>query len=297
MKTLAFGEILWDVLPDSRHLGGAPLNVSGHLARLGAEAHIVSSLGDDDYGREAMAILKAENIGTKYVSVHPDIPTGFTRITLEDGIPSYEFNMPCAWDRILLSPGDLSGILAAEWDVFCFGSLAQRSAESRETLDSLLDGIRAKIVFFDVNLRKNFYSAEIIARSVSRCDVVKMNEDEWPVLRDLLSPLKGADEAAFCEWLIREYKLRGALVTKGKRGVTAYFGGEAHSRLPSDVPVVDTVGAGDSFSAAFLVAILKGLPVPEALRLATELADYVVSHSGAMPEYDGAIRARLRALM
>jgi fructokinase len=297
MRSLSFGEILWDVFSDSRCLGGAPLNVSGHFARLGVDSAIVSAVGADELGREALQIMSAEGIDTSYVSELTEVPTGVTNVLLSNGIPSYAFNEPCAWDRIMVEPEAMKKIAATEWDVFCFGTLAQRSKESEKTLREILGKITAKEVFFDVNLRKEFYSREIIEYSLMHCTIVKMNDEEWPVLAALLAPASMCEEAGFCEWLAMKYKLRGVLVTKGKKGVSAYFDGKVCNQVSGTVPVVDTVGAGDSFSAAFLTSILRGCPVPEALSLASALADFVVSHAGAMPAYDPEIRERLRKII
>jgi Sugar kinases, ribokinase family len=297
MRSLSFGEILWDIFSDSRCLGGAPLNVSGHFARLGVDSAIVSAVGDDELGGEALRMMAAEGIDTGFVSELAGVPTGITTVSLQNGIPSYAFNEPCAWDRIAVNSAAIKKIIATEWDVFCFGTLAQRSKESEKTLHEILENITTKEIFFDVNLRKEFYSREIIDYSILHSSIVKMNDEEWPVLAALLAPASVCEEASFCDWLVMKYKLRGVLVTKGKKGVSAYFDGKTRSQAPGNVPVMDTVGAGDSFSAAFLTAMLRGHPVSVALSLASALADYVVSHAGAMPAYDPEIRARLKAII
>lgn len=297
MRALSFGEILWDIFSDSRCLGGAPLNVSGHFARLGVDSVIISAVGADELGAEALRILSAEGIDAGYVSTLTEVPTGMTEVVLAKGIPSYSFNEPCAWDRITVDSAAMKKISGTEWDVFCFGTLAQRSKESEKTLRQILENISAKEIFFDVNLRKDFYSREIIDYSLKHCTIVKMNDEEWPVLAALLAPASICEEASFCEWLTGKYKLHGALVTKGKKGVSAYFEGKIYNQDSGDVSVVDTVGAGDSFSAAFLTSMLRGCPVSESLSLASTLADFVVSHAGAMPAYDPDIRERLKKII
>lgn len=294
MKTLSFGETLWDIFTDSRCLGGAPLNVAGHLSRLGFDAYIVSCLGTDELGREALTRIADSGIKTDFVSMLSGAATGFTHIVLSHGIPDYEFNYPCAWDLIGVSGENLNKIHETDWDVFCFGTLAQRSDASRSTLKAILPEVKAKIVFFDVNLRKSFYSREILEWSLGFSDIFKMNDEESPVIKQLLGYSTSLPDEDFYAQLCDSYSLRGILVTRGKAGVFAFFGGKKFTHTPAPVTVVDTVGAGDSFSAAFLAALLAGKSVSESLAVATDLADYVVSHSGALPEYDEVICARLR---
>lgn len=296
MKTLSFGEILWDIFPDSRCLGGAPLNVAGHLARLGFESFIISSVGNDELGKEALHQMTRNNVNTQYVYTHPEKPTGFTEIKLTKGIPEYEFNFPCAWDYIGLSEADLKAIDSTGWDLFCFGTLAQRSVVTLSTLKRLLPSLDVKIVFFDVNFRKSFYSKEILEWSFTHCDIIKMNDEESPVIQNIMG-MDAMSEKDFYFSMIEKFNLKGILVTRGKEGVSAFFEGKEFSQKPSDVTVVDTVGAGDSFSAAFLASLLAGKDVPESLLVATALADYVVSHSGALPEYDSAITLKLAEII
>lgn len=148
MKTLSFGETLWDIFTDSRCLGSAPLNVAGHLSRLGFDAYIVSALGADELGMEALIRMADSGVKTDFVSTLSNAATGFTHIVLSHGIPDYEFNYPCAWDLIALSGENLNKIRETDWDVFCFGTLAQRSDVSRSTLKDILPEVKAKIVFW-----------------------------------------------------------------------------------------------------------------------------------------------------
>ena len=288
LKAAAFGEILWDILPEKKCLGGAPFNCGAHLNRLGFETSMISALGNDPLGEEALALVKKEHVSIRYLQVLDNIATGFTQVTLEQGIPSYEFNAPCAWDRIVLDTASKREFLETHWDVFCFGSLAQRDQTSRSTLMELLADIDAGTVFFDVNLRKQFYSADIIRTSLEHTDILKMNDEEVPVLSKLLGYTAGDDQ--FTSAIIDRYGLKGVIVTCGKKGATASFDGITYRQTPSPVKIADTVGAGDSFSAAFLASYVRGHPVQEALAAGTRLADFVVSHNGALPEYDEQLR-------
>jgi fructokinase len=291
-KAAAFGEILWDILPDRKCLGGAPFNCGAHLNRLGFETSMVSALGNDELGRDAVELIKKECIRDTYLQIYDDVPTGFTTVTLENGIPSYEFNSPCAWDRIAPDEKLIKNFLSVHWNIFCFGSLAQRSETSRTTLTKILSRIDADIVFFDVNLRKKFFTEDIIRKSLECTDILKMNDEEVPVLSELLG-FDSSDGSSFIYKLIEKYALKGVIVTLGKKGVCAYFDGNVYTQTPSPVKVADTVGAGDSFSAAFLASFTSGHSVQDALAAGTSLADFVVSHYGALPEYDTALRKKL----
>jgi fructokinase len=287
----AFGEILWDILPDKKCLGGAPFNCGAHLNRLGFKTTMVSAVGNDQLGQEALSLIENENVSSRFIRMLSGVPTGFTTVKLDHGKPSYEFNSPCAWDYITLSPTLKKEFLSVHWNVFCFGSLAQRSFINYKTLYSLLDGIHADIKFFDINLRKTFYTKSIIQQSLKYADILKMNDEELPVVSNILG-ITGTP-TAITEHIIKKYKLQGIIITAGKDGTTAYFNGREYRVTPENVPVLDTVGAGDSFSAAFLASYITGHAIPDALAAGSALADFVVSHNGALPEYDSKIKEKL----
>ncbi|MCH3918693.1 MAG: carbohydrate kinase [Spirochaetia bacterium] len=286
MNFLAFGEILWDVFSDGRRLGGAPLNVTGHIAKMGGQATIISALSDDELGRAALSDIRALGIDDKYIK-QSTYPTGRADIVLDsNGVPTYEFNDPCAWDDITLTSVQLAELASCQWDVFCFGTLAQRSEGSRRTLEQLLDVIDSRIFFFDVNLRKHFYSKEILKNGISKCNILKMNDEEVPIIAEALG-FTGADIPS--QILESHTTMDIILVTEGKKGTTAYTRtGKVHKDV-AKVKVVDTVGAGDSLSAGFLFSLSKGDSLTDAVRKASDLADFVVSHAGAIPEYDQSV--------
>lgn len=289
MDCLCFGEVLWDVFGDKKTLGGAPLNVAGHFSRLGGNASVVSCVGDDELGRLTLAAMDDLGIDRRFVHVDPSCVTGRALVTLADGIPSYRFDDPSAWDRITLSEDERKSISSKAWDVFVFGSLAQRCAISQNTLDQLLDNLDAGTVFFDVNLRLDFYNAGIIRHGIEKADILKMNDEEVPVVCELL----GVESGNPVQTLIDLYALKAVLVTRGKAGSDIYFDGRIHHQSSKKVKVVDTVGAGDSLSAGFLYFLTKGDDVPVALEKASMLADYVVQHAGAIPDYDEEIKSQL----
>ena len=289
MKALCFGEVLWDVFGDDRKLGGAPLNVAGHITRLGGSAEIVSAVGDDDLGRSTLSYIDRIGVGRKYMKTVA-AETGKAIVTLKDGIPSYRFTDPSAWDEIALTESEKEEIRNTHYDVFVFGSLAQRKKESHETLLWLLDNVDADNIFFDVNLRLDFYTKDIIEHGIEKADILKMNDEEVPVIAGLLGI--GNDENAI-PGIKDKYGLKMVLLTCGKQGTYLYTDkGVIHQDIRK-VKVVDTVGAGDSLSSGFLYFLSKGEELVDVVRKASYLADYVVQNQGAIPEYDEYLRKEL----
>ena len=289
MRALAFGEILWDVNVNEKTIGGAPLNVLAHIRRLGGESSIISAVGSDELGRDSLACLEDFGIAERYVRISP-FPTGRADVVLENGIPSYEFNMPCAWDDIRLSDEQYIDIFNDEFSVFIYGTLAQRCLTSALTLEKLLDDVSAAEFFFDVNLRGNFYDEKSIGRGLGKATIIKMNDEELPVVASLL----GTGKENLIGWLFDNTSVKKVLVSAGSSGSFCHEkGGKAYHAGASDVSVVDTVGAGDSLSAAFLYFLARGMDTGSALEKASALADYVVTKRGAVPEYDDDLRRRL----
>jgi fructokinase len=279
VKYLAFGEILFDVFPDKRTLGGAPLNVAAHLSKLGGEGAIVSAVGDDELGREARKEIMSFGLDESYLKTSA-YPTGRADISLVGKNADYTFNEPCAWDDITLVKAPES-----RYDLIYFGTLAQRGATSRDTLEDLLSSVPSREVFFDVNIRKRFYTEDIIHRGLEYATILKMNDEELP----LISSLSGgpeANEERMVRFLMDEYRIPVVLLTKGKHGSTCYQEDKKIDMPCGDVPVADTVGAGDSLSAGFLTSYLATNDAKKALAVGSTLADYVCAHRGAIPPYD-----------
>ena len=286
MKALAFGEILWDVIGDERKIGGAPLNVLGHIVQLGGTGAVISAIGQDELGNESIEYLESKGIDTKLIK-RTETETGKAIITLKDGIPSYRFTAPSAWDEITLTTDELSEIRNTNYDAFIYGTLAARSLTSRRTWEQLLNNINASALFFDVNLRLDFYSKEVIEIGARHADILKVNDEELPIILELLE-VKDINE------LITKYNLKLVLLTSGKDGSDVYTANQHYHQEAGNVEVVDTVGAGDSLSAGFLYFLTKGDSIDETLRKASILADYTVGKRGAIPEYDEEIRNTLR---
>ncbi len=286
MRALAFGEILWDISSSGRTLGGAPLNVAGHIVRLGGQAMIVSALGNDSLGHDAAAAL--DGLGVDSSLVHrSSCATGYAEILLEDGIPSYRFNDPAAWDDIWLSEEELDRLSSLSFDAVIYGTLACRHERSRTTLFRLLDRIRGRDFFFDVNIRLSFYTDDLIRAGLERATILKMNDEELP----LVVRAAGCDAAA---GLFDIYpKLSKIILTQGSKGSACYERGRVSRSGCGRGRVVSTVGAGDSLSAAFLFFNSLGLESAVCLEKASMVADYVVARQAAIPEYDSVLMRSL----
>lgn len=266
---VAFGEVLWDIIDGMPHIGGAPLNFAAHVAKCGLTASLVSSVGKDDLGRRALSWAERLGIDVSAVRVHPSLPTGTVNVTLADGIPSYEIVKPVAWDEISAPTP------SAAPRAFYFGTLAQRSPVSARTLQSLLAAFGGSLVFFDVNLRQTYWSRELVADCLNAADILKVNDEEMHALG--FAPLS----------LFAEHpRLRTVIETRGADGCAVWSrrGDCFTSPAVSDGPVVDTVGAGDAFSAAFLAGVLGGRSLEEAARAGNVRAGKVAARAGAVPD-------------
>lgn len=286
MDYLCFGEILFDILPNQRKLGGAPLNVAAHLAKLGFKGSIVGSVGDDTLGQEAVASIMQIGLDSSMIAISPK-ETGRADITLKDGDADYTFNDDSAWDNI-----PMPSVLPKHAGVIYFGTLAQRSEVSRRTLWEILSSVEAEEVFFDVNLRKKYYSREIIIEGLRKATILKMNEEEVPVISSIAC-IECIDIERASEEISRRYSIPTVIVTLGKNGAQILSNGAWIKRAAEARRVVDTVGAGDSLSAGIIGSLLKGLEIKKALEIGSRIAAFVVSQEGAIPEYDEEIREYL----
>lgn len=287
MSKLVFvgiGEALWDLLPTGKKVGGAPANFAFHASQFGIESYAVSALGKDELGDELESELNKTGLGLILPKV--DYPTGTVQVTLDaSGVPSYEICTGVAWDNIPFTPE--MEALAKRTTVVCFGSLAQRNKVSRETIQRFVAAMPDKedvLKIFDINLRQHFYGKEVIEHSLHIANVLKLNDDEIEIIRDLLG-YGQAGYAEVCRALIDDYSLRMVILTCGAKQSLVYTKTE-ESLVPTPrCEVVDTVGAGDSFTGSFAAGIIKGLPLPKAHELAVKVAGYVCTRPGAMPVY------------
>ena len=277
---VGIGELLWDVLPTGKRAGGAPINFVYHATQMGAEGYAVSAVGNDLSGTEIVQELEKNHISNSLGTV--EYPTGSVMVELKDGIPTYTIIEGVAWDHIPLTQESIDLVKRA--DAICYGTLALRSQASRETILSLLSYAREDALrFFDINIRQHFYSKELIESLLELANVFKINDEELEMLRPMFG-LEGTIED-MCRWFMKKYGLRYLVLTAGAEYSTI-FSEEEVSTIPTPkVQVVDTVGAGDSFSGAFISSILTGKPLREAHEKAVTVAAYVCTQSGAWPAY------------
>ena len=286
LDVVAFGEILWDVIDGDAHIGGAPFNLAAHAVRCGLHAAAVSRVGDDVLGRTAWNEMDRLNVDRRWAAVDRDRPTGIVTVTLKHGQPRYEIHADVAWDYIRLSDEAQQALEEERPRAVCFGTLAQRSEVSRSTLFRLLDRFAVADVFYDVNLRQNFWSGSMVEASLTRATLVKVNDDEARVLGGLLFDGACSPEA-FARAVLDRFQVHAVIVTLGADGCLVCERNRDSIRVPGiKVDVVDTVGAGDAFSAAFLAAWLTGATAAEAAAAGNRRGAWVASHRGAVPEAD-----------
>lgn len=280
-KAICFGEILWDNLPSGRLAGGAPMNVAYHLRKLGVDASLISKVGDDKAGQELVGFVSS--IGIPPGHIQTDLEQSTSEVLGElkaNNEMVYTITYPTAWDFITLQDGLTEQVAAA--DVFVFGSLATRNEVSKNTLSALLE--HAKFSVFDVNLRVPHYSKETVSTFLSKADFAKLNENEIVILGEWFTVEK--EENAIVKALMQQFNLSEILITKGAEGGNYYGVKEIINYKAQKVEVVDTVGSGDSFLAAFLSKKLAGEEIKNCLDFASKLAGFVTSQKGACPSYN-----------
>ena len=279
---IGIGEFLWDVLPTGRKAGGAPVNFAYHASQNGVEGWAVSAVGNYDAGRDLLAITDSYGIRTLIATVNK--PTGTVDVALCDGPPSYTIHEHVAWDYIPLTEEMLS--LAHRAGAICFGTLAQRNQVSRQTIHRFLNFMPDRedtYKIFDINLRQGFYTKEIITESMERCNILKINDEELIAVSRLFG-YPGIDLQNKCWLLMGKYNLRMLILTCGVNGSYVFTPGHVSFVDTPHVEVVDTVGAGDSFTGAFIASIMKGKSPDEAHKLAVRVSAYVCTQNGAMPK-------------
>ena len=284
---VGIGEVLWDVFPTGKKLGGAPANFAYHVSQFGLEGLAVSAVGRDPLGEETVSAL--DEHGLHYHIDRVEEPTGTVQVTLdENGVPQYEIKTGVAWDNIPFTE-ELSRI-AASTKAVCFGSLAQRGEVSRQTIGWFLDAVPADCMkVFDINLRQSFYSKEIIEDSLRRADILKINEEEIVTVSRMFG-ISETEYAPVCRKLMEDYSLKMLILTCGAVGSYVFYdGGMSYIDTPK-VKVADTVGAGDSFTGAFVASILQGKGVEQAHRIAVGVSAYVCTMSGAMPNVPSEVK-------
>ena len=279
---VGMGEALWDMLPEGKKIGGAPANFAYHVSQFGLDSRVVSAVGEDELGAEILKNFREKKLNCMIETV--PYPTGTVQVELDiNGVPCYDIREGVAWDNIPFTPA-LEG-LAQQTRAVCFGSLAQRSVVSRETINRFLDAMpdgEGQYKIFDINLRQGFYTKEILCNSMRKCNILKINDEELVTVSRMFG-YPGIDLQDKCWILLAKYNLRMLILTCGVNGSYVFTPGEISFVETPKVEVADTVGAGDSFTAAFVASILKGKPVPEAHKIAVATSAFVCTQNGAMP--------------
>ena len=278
---VGMGEALWDVLPEGKKIGGAPANFAYNVSQFGLPSCVVSAVGDDPLGHEIIENFTEKELNLLIAEV--PYPTGVVNVEIDAaGVPQYDIKENVAWDNIPYTE-ELRD-LARRTRAVCFGSLAQRNIVSRETVNAFLDDMPkddGTLVVFDVNLRQSFYTPEILCNSMKRCNILKINDEELVTVSRMFG-YPGIDLQDKCWILLGKYNLKMLILTCGINGSYVFTPGNVSFQPTPKVDVADPVGAGDSFTAAFIAGIIKGLPVTEAHSLAVRTSAYVCTCQGAM---------------
>lgn len=279
---VGLGEILWDLLPSGPQLGGAPANFAYCAHLLGDRGIVGSRVGNDQLGKGIREALEKVGIPDQFLQADDSQPTGMVRVLVDSaGQPKFEITQPVAWDYLDWTE-DWQG-LAKSADAVCFGSLAQRSEKSRTTILSFLDATRSNaVLMFDVNLRQEFFSAEIICQSLHRANAMKLNHEEVPRVRELLA-ITERDDISFCRNIMERFNLKLICITRGEKGSLLCDRRDVHEHAGYRVKVKNTVGAGDAFTAALVHGYLQQRTLAEMNDVANRMGAWVASHSDAMP--------------
>lgn len=283
MKRLVvgLGEVLWDMLPEGRKIGGAPVNFAYHAGQFGIDTMAVSAIGNDKLGEDTIAEMNGKHLNHIFPSV--PYPTGSVQVKLDEkGVPAYDIKENVAWDNIPFT-NEIESV-ARSCRAVCFGSLAQRNAVSRNTIRKFIESTPSGCIrIFDINLRQNFYTSNVIRDSLEHCNILKINDEEIMLVSRMFN-YDSSNIENVCRTIMEDFSLEMVILTCGTKG-SYIFTKDGVSFMPTPkVNVADTVGAGDSFTGSFCAAILRGLPVAEAHKKAVEVSAYVCTQNGAMPE-------------
>lgn len=278
---VGIGEVLWDFFEDQNKyvLGGAPFNFAYHVNQFGLNSLVISAIGNDKLGQKLEADVRKKNV--PYMLEHLNLPTGVVNVKEVDGKPRYDILTERAWDYIP-NTEQLKEI-AANTKAVCFGSLAQRSKTSRNSIFAFLDAMPSDALrIFDINLRQNWYTEEIIKTSLQKANVLKINDDELLIIQRMFGYIDITQENT-CRLIMRDYQLDMLILTCGDKGSYIFTKDEMSYLSTNNIKVVDTVGAGDSFTASFIASMLKGKTIHEAHRIAVNVSAFVCTQAGATP--------------
>jgi len=288
-RVCGIGEVLWDAFPDGEKFGGAPANFTCHSHSLGAETYVVSCIGRDSRGVKAREFLDNHGVDTSCLADSEAHETGVVIVTLDDeGKPDYEIKEGVAWDNIPLT--DTMIDLAPKLDAVCFGSLCQRGEVSRNTIERFLAATKPDCLrVFDINIRQSFYNDGIIRDSLESANVLKLNDEELPIVAELIDA-EGSDEEIIHS-VIARFDLKLVALTCGPKGALMVTPDKSNFSAPPVTDVINTVGAGDSFTAAMIMGFLNDRPLDQINRQANRLAAFVCTQNGAVPQLPESLRA------
>jgi fructokinase len=281
---VGLGEVLFDVFPSGKKLGGAPVNFAYHLNSLGINCYPVSAVGNDKTGKELIQTIQSNTLSTKYIQFNSNFPTGTVQVELnEEGIPNYIIRENVAWDNIEMNNVLID--LARKCNVVYFGTLAQRSEASKHTITNFIENASGNCIkAFDVNLRQSFYSNKIIENSLQLASVLKLNTDELSTVASIFG-YTGSTETILSS-LISNFGLKSIALTKGNEGSILVSSDKISTMKPENISVIDTVGAGDAFTAGLVYGLLMDFDIEKTNRIANQLASYVCSKTGATPKLE-----------
>ncbi len=286
MRLVCLGEILWDVFGGTERIGGAPLNVAAHAARLGHEVAFVSAVGDDDRGRRALVELRRLGLGTNFITVTPELPTGHVTVTVDaKGQPDFTIHRPAAYDTPLPNWPQMEALRRHGADFICHGTLAQQSPQVHTLTGALIRLFPQAVVFYDVNLRRGCHTPELVTALLRTADILKLNEAETAAVAQMTGLPVQPNLESFCREMAERHNLQALCITRGAAGC-AFWLQHQYREIPGHaVTVADAVGAGDAFAAAFLHGLSAAWPTDRIGDFANRVGALVASRPGAVPEW------------
>lgn len=285
-KVLSIGEVLWDVFPDKEIIGGAPFNLASHMCALGGDAFIFSRIGCDRRGAAAVEQIRIKGINPKYLQTDSQKPNGTAVVNfISPGIATYHIPLDVSHSFIAADDDIAAEISAEGFDILCYGTFAQKGEVSRKSIQTILNKVTARHKFLDVNLRMEFHDSDVLDYSLRSATIVKINDDECMIVSKALF---GTEMSLndFAAAVIKRYNTEHLLITLGARGCAVYSGGRYELLTPPGITVVDTVGAGDAFSAGFIYSLLSGGDAFSAAKFGNTIGAFVASREGATPVLD-----------
>lgn len=293
VNVLVFGEVLFDIIRGSEYPGGAAFNFAINNQRLGSNTVFISKIGEDNLGKRILKLMEENDLSSGLIQIDNVYKTGTVDVILDDEMsPDYIINKPVAYDFIQYFGEIERALKSTEFDVFYFGTVAQRSGISRSTLFKIFQNVNCKKKFYDINLRKKCWNTSIVKESLHYTDILKINDEEIITLSDVLYDTNFSEKEIF-EKLQRDYKIETLCITKGEKGCTIFENGNNFDIEALKIEIADTVGAGDAFSAGFVYGISKGLPTVKAAEMGNLIGGYVAGHSGAVPRFSSDFKEKI----